>query len=248
MNPVTTVFFDAGNTLLCPYPSVGTTMARVTSAAGFTQRAEDFDKHMPAFYEYYARVYEDDDSFWSEHDRQQKMWIDGYSMVLLRAGIPAEHIEDLVNDIYNAFDEPQAWKLFEGVEKTFAELKARGKSIGIISNWGRGLDAILAGLGLAPYIDCVVASAEVGLHKPQPEIFEYALRALDAQPEASLHVGDHIIADVKGSAAVGITPVLISQEEKTIFDPTTRSFAEGVACISSVEEVLQIVKERESQA
>ena len=245
MKPIKTVFFDAGNTLLCPYPSVGTTMAHVVNEAGFSQSAQDFDKHMPAFYEYYARVYEQDDSFWSEHDRQQKMWIDGYSLVLGRAGIPQDSIEDIVNDIYNAFDESEAWKLFDGVEETFEKLQSRGINIGIISNWGRGLDSILAGLGLAPYIDCVVASAEVKMHKPQSEIFEYALKQLDAHPSSSLHVGDHIIADVEGSARVGITPVLISHDEKTIFDPTTQSFAEGVACISSVPEVIDIVESRE---
>ncbi len=244
MNPIKTVFFDAGNTLLCPYPSVGTTMARIVNEAGFLHTAQDFDEHMPAFYDYYAHVYEQDESFWSEHERQQKMWVDGYSMVLKRAGIPPESIEEIVNDIYNAFDEAEAWKLFDGVEDTFAELKSQGIRIGIISNWGRGLDVILAGLGLAPYTDCVIASAEVGMHKPQPQIFEYALGQLDAHPSSSLHVGDHIIADVEGSARVGITPVLISHEEKTMFDPTTRSYAEGVQCISSVPEVLPIVSAR----
>lgn len=239
---IKTVFFDAGNTLLCPYPSVGATMAKVTSAAGFPQVADDYNKLMPTFYEYYAQVYEQDDSFWSENDRQQKMWLDGYSMVLSKAGIPDEYLETLVNDIYNAFDDPVAWKLFEGVEATFAGLKKLGVSIGIISNWGRGLGDILAGLGLAPYIDGVVASAEVGMHKPQKEIFAYALGLLNARPEESMHVGDHIVADVWGASQVGITPVLIYQKEKTIFDPTTQPFAEGVEKVTSLPEVLEIVK------
>ena len=244
MQPLEAIFFDAGNTLLAPYPTVGTTIAQVVSAYGYDYPPEVYDEHMPAFYDYYARVYEQDDSFWSEQDRQQKMWIDGYSLVLERAHIPSKEITPIVNDIYNAFDDPDAWKLFPGVEKTFAELKARSLKIGIISNWGRGLDELLAGLGLAPYIDAVIASAEIGLHKPQPEIFKHALSLLDVTPEHSMHVGDHIIADVEGAHRFGITPVLISHEDKTLFDPTTRSYAEGVACIQELDEVLSLVAAR----
>lgn len=242
MKKIEAVFFDAGNTLLCPYPSVGATMAEVVNSYGYEKSADDFDAHMPEFFQYYAQVYENDDSFWSEHDRQQQMWIDGYSLVLRRACVEEDQIEDIVNDIYNAFDEPRAWRLFNGVEKTMAELKAQGLKIGIISNWGRGLDSILYGHGLAPYIDAVIASAEVRLHKPNKEIFEYALRELDVAPDHAMHVGDHIVADVAGCSHVGMTPVLIAHENKTMFDPTTKSCLEGVECISQIDQVLKVVK------
>lgn len=243
LKQIEAVFFDAGNTLLCPYPSVGATMAEVVNSYGYEKTAEDFDQHMPEFSQYYAEVYENDDSFWSEHERQQEMWINGYSLVLQRAGIEESQIEEIVNDVYNAFDEPRVWKLFDGVEKTMAELKAQGLKIGIISNWGRGLDAILYGHGLAPYIDAVIASAEVRMHKPNKEIFEYALRELGVAPEHAMHVGDHIIADVAGCARVGMTPVLIAHESKTMFDPTTKPYVEGVECISQVDQVLKVVKQ-----
>ena len=222
-------------------------MAEVVNSYGYTKVAKDFDAHMPEFSQYYAEVYENDDSFWSEHDRQQQMWINGYSLVLRRAGIKEEQIEEIVNDIYNAFDEPSAWKLFDGVEKTMAELKAQDIKIGIISNWGRGLDAILYGHGLAPYIDAVIASAEVRLHKPNKEIFEYALKELDVDASHAKHVGDHVIADVAGCSRVGMTPVLIAHKNKTMFDPTTKPFLEGVDCISQIDQVLKIVKQLNSE-
>lgn len=243
MTDISTIFFDAGNTLLSPYPSVGATMARVCHSYGIEKTAQDFDEHMVSFSEYYAQVYEDDESFWSEHDRQQRMWIDGYSLVLRRAGIETD-IESLVNDIYNAFDDACAWSLFAGVEDTFAELKERGYRIGIISNWGRGLTELLEGLGLGPYIDSVTASAEVGMHKPEPDIFRHALSSLSVSAENAMHVGDHPVADAAGCSAVGMHPVLIEHASHTMFDPTVLRGGSGVPRIASIPEVLSLLGNR----
>jgi putative hydrolase of the HAD superfamily len=50
----------------------------------------------------------------------------------------------------------------------------------------------------------VVDSARVGVAKPDPAIFRFALDALDVGPEALLHVGDSSAADVAGATAAGI--------------------------------------------
>ncbi|MBK5210704.1 MAG: HAD-IA family hydrolase [Coriobacteriia bacterium] len=240
MTGISAIFFDAGNTLLYPYPSVGATMARVCQSHGIEKTAQDFDEHMVSFADYYAQAYENDESFWSEHDRQQRMWIDGYSLILRRAGIESD-IEQLVNDIYNAFDDAQAWRLFEGVESTFAELKERGYRIGIISNWGRGLNELLEGLGLGAYIDSVTASAGVGMHKPEPDIFRHALSSLSVSADNALHVGDHPIADVAGCRAVGMHPVLIEHSSHTMLDPTAQRETSGVPRIASIPEILSLL-------
>jgi putative hydrolase of the HAD superfamily len=70
---------------------------------------------------------------------------------------------------------------------------------------------VLEGLGLAERLDAIVCSADVGLHKPDPRIFELACDRLGAEPGRCLHVGDHLYADVLGARASGLTAVLIAR-------------------------------------
>ena len=73
------------------------------------------------------------------------------------------------------------------------------------------MEGLLGGLGLARYFDTVVSSASVGLHKPDPRIFELACARLGVAPEEAAHVGDHHYADIVGATAVGMMPVLIDR-------------------------------------
>jgi putative hydrolase of the HAD superfamily len=72
---------------------------------------------------------------------------------------------------------------------------------------------LIEGLGIAEKLETVVSSAEVGLHKPDPRIFELACARLGLLPSECAHVGDHHYADVIGAEAVGMSPVLIDRFE-----------------------------------
>jgi putative hydrolase of the HAD superfamily len=60
--------------------------------------------------------------------------------------------------------------------------------VGLLSNAGPGLRGLIA--PLAGSFDDIVISAEVGWRKPEPEIFELALRRLDSRPGETLFVDD----------------------------------------------------------
>ena len=86
--------------------------------------------------------------------------------------------------------------------------------LGIISNWDTPLHAMVEELGLAPYFDVVVASHDqrVRSAKPDAAIFEYALNAVDASPEESVHVGDSFEADIIGAHTAGIRAILLDRD------------------------------------
>jgi putative hydrolase of the HAD superfamily len=58
-----------------------------------------------------------------------------------------------------------------------------------------------------------VASAELGVAKPEPAIFHHALALVGAEPEGSWHVGDTPDVDVAGALAAGLRPVLVARDE-----------------------------------
>lgn len=90
------------------------------------------------------------------------------------------------------------------------ELRRRRYRLALVSNFDHPplLRARLAESGLASFFDHVVVSAEVGVKKPDPAIFQPSLEALGLAPHEVLYVGDSE-GDVTGARAAGIRPVRI---------------------------------------
>jgi putative hydrolase of the HAD superfamily len=86
-----------------------------------------------------------------------------------------------------------------------------GLGLYAVSNWDILLAEVLEDLGWARYFDGMVASGVVGVEKPDPRIFEEALRVSGVGRERAIHVGNDPILDIKGAAEVGIDTVLVDR-------------------------------------
>lgn len=75
--------------------------------------------------------------------------------------------------------------------------------LGLISNAEPSFREALGTLGLLPYFDEVVLSCEVGLRKPDPAIYQLALRNLNLLAEETWFVDDQP-ENVRGAIGVGI--------------------------------------------
>lgn len=110
-------------------------------------------------------------------------------------------------ELFARFARADSWEVYPDVRETLAALRGQGLKLGIVSNWDHRLPDLLQGLGLARLFDALVYSSEVGVEKPDPRIFESALRRLEIDPRAAgaaLHVGDGRLEDVEGAQAVGM--------------------------------------------
>ena len=90
------------------------------------------------------------------------------------------------------------------------ELRAAGLKLVCVSNWDCSLETVLEGLGIGALLDGVVSSAVVGARKPDPSIFEVALRIAGCGAGSALHVGDSD-ADVVGARRAGIEALRIDR-------------------------------------
>ncbi|MBO6025888.1 MAG: YjjG family noncanonical pyrimidine nucleotidase [Bacteroidales bacterium] len=68
----------------------------------------------------------------------------------------------------------------------------------------------LSGSGMEPYFETLTVSEEVGVKKPNPEIFRYALRKANATPEESLMIGDEMAVDIDGARAAGMDQIFFN--------------------------------------
>ncbi|MBI3454562.1 MAG: HAD-IA family hydrolase [Candidatus Rokubacteria bacterium] len=87
-------------------------------------------------------------------------------------------------------------------------LGTRGLTLGVISNTGRTPGSILRRLldraGVLDAFRVFSFSDEIGVRKPDPEIFRRTLAAAGCDPEAAVHVGDDPVNDVAGARALGM--------------------------------------------
>jgi putative hydrolase of the HAD superfamily len=204
------VFFDVGNTLLYPYPSVSHVVEQLLRAAGHTRDLASIEELMPLVDAYYEDRFRADDTFWTSEQATSEVWLGMYSLLCRRLGIE-EEAEAIARAVYSEFGKPERWRAFDDVAPALVRLRAAGLRTGVVSNWDGRLEGLLDGLGLTPLLDTVVSSAAVGLHKPDPRVFELACDRLGVTPEVSAHVGDHFYSDILGARAVGMRAVLIDR-------------------------------------
>jgi putative hydrolase of the HAD superfamily len=110
-------------------------------------------------------------------------------------------------------------RLFSGLRPDEAMLgavraaRAGGVATGLISNsWGLG---IYDRLDSTDMFDATVISGEVGLHKPQPEIYLLACERLGVEPAAAVFVDD-LRENCAGAEEVGMTAILHRGSAQTI--------------------------------
>ncbi|GAC1367656.1 MAG: hypothetical protein PVS3B1_39610 [Ktedonobacteraceae bacterium] len=102
--------------------------------------------------------------------------------------------------------------LFDDALSTLAELKRRGFLLGVVTNRYWGGSPFLASvqkLGLFDYFEpeTMAISADLGIRKPNPDIFRHALNALHADPQESAMVGDSLYADIMGAKGLNMLTI-----------------------------------------
>lgn len=85
--------------------------------------------------------------------------------------------------------------------------------------------------GIKNYFATITSADEINIRKPQPEIFEYALKKADAKKENSIIIGDDWIADVEGGLAFGMDAIF--------FDRFNDDFDAEVKTVKNLSDIKQ---------
>lgn len=122
-------------------------------------------------------------------------------------------------------------------------LTARGYALAIVSNTmrtpGTTLRKLLERYGLLGYFKHTTFSDEVGVRKPDPEIFTVTLRALGASPVEAIHVGDDQRLDVEGARAAGMRVVQVRAPSRRGGDVTPDAVISRLSALPEAIETLQ---------
>jgi len=215
---LTTIFFDAGNTLvfanpertLAPLHALGVHLKPEQLHAAERQAKTELDRANATPARYTDRQY----------------WDTYYSYLLKPLGVGDARLREA---LVTASRTSGNWDVVRaGTRETLLQL-ARKYRLGVISNSDGGMEKLLRSCGLGECFLGYTDSGNVGHEKPHPAIFHAALQQLSAQPESSLYVGDVYSVDYVGATRAGMQAML--------FDVSGTYRDKGLPRVESLEEL-----------
>ncbi len=154
-----------------------------------------------------------------------------------------EVTDDQAMEAYTQFrsDYDSVCQVVAGTHKLLRRLQAMGIRLGVITN-NLVAEQIpkLRQLELTDYFEVVTISEEVGVPKPDPQIFHVALERFDLPKEDLVVVGDSLSSDIAGAVGIGMRCVWLKRRpELPNTAPAGVSTIEGD--FADVENSLEII-------
>lgn len=198
--PLTTLFFDAGNTLI--FPNLERTLAPLT-ARGLHPTTEQLHASERAAKQ---KLDETNTEGKTANGTDFEYWHEYYSQLLRQLNFSDPAIcaalvrESRISANWNRLA-PRTLEVLERLSKRFR--------LGIISNADGHIAEVLESVGIARCFESVTDSGIVGQEKPHPAIFQAAIRSLGIAPVESVYVGDIYSVDYLGAKAAGMEVILM---------------------------------------
>jgi len=109
------------------------------------------------------------------------------------------------------------WLLEEDTHETLQWLLDQNYRLGLVSNASSSWDVnnLIDNYNLRPYFSTILISADEGIRKPNPLIFQRAADRLQVDLSDAVMVGDTLDADILGAHRSGMRSVWISRRKNT---------------------------------
>jgi putative hydrolase of the HAD superfamily len=215
------VLFDAAETLFTTRGSVGEIYASVAREYGSQARADVIQEAFIKNFHGAGPISVQD---------QKRWWRDVVHRVFSQVGMVA-NFDEFFNRVYDVFQDSQGWVLYPETLDVLQKLRELGLKLGIISNFDTRVYSVLDSLRIRDFFDTVTISSETGYSKPDPQIFEAAVRDLGLPASAVLLVGDSPHDDVEAAIQAGLSAILIDRRNRY-------SEKRNLRRISSLKEVI----------
>jgi len=218
MAPVKAIFFDLGETLVTQNIEDNlVTIQALEKIAGILPEKKSSDE----LFSIYRQGYKVNEAFRSTS--YVEVPIQTWMVQLLKKALGEEPETAVLNEAIDFVVKARAENaiVFPDAKPVLEKLLSRKIHLGIISNVSSHDVAveILRKVQLLGYFDLIVTSAFVGVRKPDPGIFLYALSRFDLKPHEAAIVGDSEQHDVLGGKLTGMKTILISKKPTSQVTP-----------------------------
>lgn len=228
----THIFFDLDNTLWDFRKNSKLAMQTTFSHFMLEKKQIDFNR----FFEVYEVI---NHSLWASYRKKEvtkkelirKRFEDTFSELKIT------EIDPIKMNTFYLDEMPNQKTLYPGVIETLKYLKTKRYQLNIITNGFKEVqNKKLESSGLRPFFNKVFTSEEIKTPKPGPEIFEHAIKSINAKKVNSLMIGDDWDVDILGANIFGIDAVYIGNNSNA----SKRTYVENKNIIYSFERVEEL--------
>lgn len=231
------VFFDLDGTLRHSVPEGGQVSNEYAASLGLAISDEDRLRAAHWEYQYWANSADLRDDLIAHSPDSEKFWVEYTRRHLIAAGASPEwagkhaaNVSAHMGEMYK----PDSI-VPEDVQRTLPKLKEAGYYMAVISNRETPFLDVMDSHGLTPFFEFSLAAGEVDSYKPDPGVFEHALKRANLLPQEVAYVGDNYFADIVGSRRAGLLPVL--------YDPNNIFPEADCVTIKSFDELISVIKD-----
>jgi len=235
-NGIKAIFFDLDGTLRHSVPSGGDVFTDYVMTLGLQVNEEARLRAMRWEHLYWASSPDLRDDLLAHSVDTENFWI-GYSRRrLIALGASPQWSVEIAPNVskhMGEFYKPES-SVPEDVRRVLPQLKQAGYILAVISNRDKPFQDLLHEHGIGEFFHFSLAAGEVNSFKPEPGVFEHALRRVSLSPKEAIYVGDNYYADVVGARRAGLRPVL--------YDPLGIFPEPDCTTIKSFDELNSILK------
>lgn len=225
------LFFDLDDTIWAFSHNARNTFEEV-------YRKYDFDRYFDSFDHYYSLYQRRNAELWVEYAEgkvtKYELNRQRFFYPLHAVGVEDESLaERFAEDFFAIIPTKSALMPYA---KEVLEYLAPKYNLYILSNGFRELQSRkMRSAGVDGYFKKVILSEDIGVLKPWPEIFNFALSATQSELRESLMIGDNWEADIAGARGVGMHQVFYNVAQRTSF-PFTPTYS-----IDSLKELMNLL-------
>ncbi|WP_439153027.1 YjjG family noncanonical pyrimidine nucleotidase [Winogradskyella sp.] len=195
------VFFDLDHTLWDFDKNSGLTFERIF-------KLNNIEIQLDTFLEVYEPI---NLKYWKLY-REERVTKPALRYGRLREAFDAVKIrvqDDMINHLAIAYiDHLTTFNhLFDGTEQILSYLREKYELHIITNGFEEAQERKMINANIKHYFKSVTNSEMVGVKKPNPKIFNFALESAKARPEESIMIGDSLEADIEGAAQIGMDTI-----------------------------------------
>lgn len=213
----TTVFLDLDDTLIDTEGNTKMCMQNI-------YKDHHIDQYYPTFDEFFTVYHASTSELWSNY---AKGIIDKPTLLKTRFKKPFQAFPDATQNYLDNISVDFMSRMtlmdtqIEGAEKLLSYLYKKYSIVMISNGFTEMQYKKMDSAGLTKYFDEVILSDAVGVNKPHPDIFSYALEKAKTTADKAIMIGDNILADIEGAVNSHIDQIWYNPKGKEAdFRPT----------------------------
>ncbi|MDX1651650.1 MAG: YjjG family noncanonical pyrimidine nucleotidase [Brumimicrobium sp.] len=205
MSAIQHIFFDLDRTLWDFETNSKAALQTIFEELKLAEFISNFDDFHTVYREINAQ-------YWSDYSKgvvsKEDLRSGRFLKTLQKFDINDTELGTTIGDKYIQIS-PHQTNLFPGTKETLEQLKKDNFRLHIITNGFKETQFIkLEKSGIIQYFEDILCSEEIGVNKPDPKVFNAALRRTGAKNVHSMMIGDDFNADIIGAENCGIRAVL----------------------------------------